>query len=169
MWPTFPGSTKNSSSKRGKIKFVYFNSDSDEVTLIKNGGIGNVDVTLPNIAYVQLMAADGLLEPIDTSKVSDYSQVDSKLRTQPSLTYQGKMYSVPWAWESTSLVYNPHTVKTKIDSWSALWDPKFKGQIAFYNDPQTAIETAAIYLHENPYDPKLNKGQGSAVGTETER
>jgi spermidine/putrescine transport system substrate-binding protein len=141
------------------VKFVYFNSDSDEVTLLKNGGVGKVDVTLPNIAYVQLMAAEGLLQPIDVAKVSDYSQLDAKLRTQPSLVYQGKTYSVPWAWGSTSLVYNPKTVKAPIDSWSALWDPKFKGQIAFYNDPQTAIETAAIYLHENPYNPNLNKVQ----------
>lgn len=140
-----------------KLKFVYFDSDSDEVTLIKNGGIGNVDVTLPNIAYVQLMAADGLLQPINVKQVSDYGQLDAKLRNQPSLTYQGKAYSVPWAWGSTSLVYNPKVVKGTINNWSALWNPKYKGKVAFYNDPQTAIETAAIYLHENPYNPNLAK------------
>jgi spermidine/putrescine transport system substrate-binding protein len=109
------------------------------------------------------MASEGLLQPLDTSKVSDYDQLYSSLRTQPALKYKGSVYSIPWAWGSTSLVYNPKDVKTPITSWSQLWNTKFKGKVAFYNDPQTAIETAALYLHENPYDPNLKKVQAALM------
>jgi spermidine/putrescine-binding protein len=153
-----PWAVKDFETETGAtVKFVYFDSDADEVTIIKDGGIGSIDVTLPNIAYVQLMASEGLLQPVNVNKVSDYDQLYPKLRNQPSLRYKGKIYSIPWEWGSTSLAYNPKLIKTPVTSWSALWNPKFAGKIAFYDDPQTAIETAALYLHENPYDPNLNK------------
>jgi spermidine/putrescine transport system substrate-binding protein len=139
------------------IKPVYFNSETQALSLLQNGGLGHIDVILPNLAYVRQAVSEGLLQPIDTSKLSNYHELYPILRNNPYDRVNGKVYGIPWTWGTTGLGYNPTLIKTPITSWSALWNPKYKGEIGFFDDPTTAIMTAALYLHENPYHPNLNK------------
>ena len=64
---------------------------------------------------------------------------------------------MPWVQGATSLTVNPEEVKPAPDSWNILWDPANKGKVAFYDDPTTAVMTAALYLGEDPQNPNLDK------------
>jgi spermidine/putrescine transport system substrate-binding protein len=139
------------------IKPVYFNSETQALSLLQNGGLGHIDVILPNLAYVRQAVSEGLLQPINTSKLSNYNQLYPTLRTNPYDRVGGKVYGIPWTWGTTGLAYNPQLIKTPLNSWAALWNPKYKGEIGFFDDPTTAIMTTALYLHENPYHPNLAK------------
>ncbi len=37
-------------------------------------------------------------------------------------------YSVPYCWGTVGILYNKTMVDEPVDSWSILWDPKYKGQ-----------------------------------------
>src|SRR5579862_4725074 len=139
-----------------KVVNQYKSSDQGEIQMLQNGGVGKVDVAVTNHAYVQPSIKAGLLQPIDTSKITTYKQLFSTLRALPSLHSGGSTYAIPWEWGLTTLAYNPKATGGPVTNWSALWSSKFAGKVAFFDDPQTAIETAALYLHENPANPNLN-------------
>jgi spermidine/putrescine-binding protein len=140
-----------------KVVHQYFNSEEQLLSMLRTGGIGKIDVVLPNLAYVQPAVAQNLLQPIDVKKISSWSQLIPALKAQSGLRSGGKFYGVPWMWGLTSLAYNTTAIPEKITSWAALWDPKYKGKVAFFDDPTTAVMTAALYLGQNPYKPDLAK------------
>jgi spermidine/putrescine transport system substrate-binding protein len=146
-----------------KVVHQYFNSEEELLQILRDGGIGKVDVALPNLAYVQPAIADDLLEIIDTTKLQNYAQLDENLKQHPDLSSGGKIYGVPWMWGSTGLAYNTATPPADAGKWASLWNPENKGKVAFFDDVTTAIMTAALYLGEDPYNPDLSKVKESLV------
>jgi spermidine/putrescine transport system substrate-binding protein len=139
------------------IKPVYYDSEEQALNILRTGGVGKVDVILPNLEYVQPAAQENLLQPIDISKLSNYKYLYPTLKNEPYDRWHGKVYGVPWMWGTTGLAYNTKAIKKPLNSWTALWNPAYKGKIGFYSDPTTAIMIAAMYLGENPYHPDLAK------------
>lgn len=140
-----------------KVVHQYFNSEEELLQMLRDGGVGTIDVALPNLAYVQPAIADNLLEPLDISKLENYDVLDSNLKEHADLSLDNKIYGVPWMWGSTGLAYNTDNPPADEGKWASLWNPANKGKVAFFDDVTTAIMTAAIYLGEDPYNPDLNK------------
>jgi spermidine/putrescine-binding protein len=140
-----------------KVKFVYMNSEDGMLQTLQQGGVGKIDVALPNLEYVLPGVTRGVFQAIDQSKITTWSQLSPQFTKLASLRSNGQLYAVPWVQGATSLAVNPDVVKPAPDSWSVLWNPANKGKVAFYDDPTTAIMTAALYLGENPQDPNLDK------------
>ncbi len=138
------------------VKNVFFTSEDDLLQMLRQGGVGKIDVVLPNLEYVQPAASQGLLQPIDTGRIAAWNSLAPRLRDDPSLRLGGEAYGVPWVQGATSLAVNPD-VHPRPASWSVLWDPANKGKVAFFDDPSTAVMTAALYLGENPQQPDLAK------------
>ena len=65
----------------------------------------------------------------------------------------GNIIGVPWVWGTTSLFYNADVITDEITSWSALWNPQYAGKVAFENEYDAAIRTAAMYTGEDPRNP----------------
>ncbi len=141
----------------GNVKNVYFTSEDDLLQMLRQGGMGKIDVVLPNLEYVQPAASGGLLQPIDPSRIKSWTSLEGKFRELPSLRRNGQLYAVPWVQGATSLAANPELVKPAPTSWKVLWDPANKGKVAFFDDPTTAVMTAALYLGEDPQNPDLGR------------
>jgi spermidine/putrescine transport system substrate-binding protein len=139
------------------VKNVFYTSEDGLLQLLRQGGTGKIDVALPNLEYTVKGYNEGLFQPIDTSKISSWDDIVPKLRQVDAVDYQGKVISVPWMTGETSLVVNPDKVKPVPDSWSVLWDSSSAGKVGFFDDPTTAIMTAALYLGEDPLNPDLTK------------
>jgi spermidine/putrescine-binding protein len=140
-----------------KVKFVYMTSEDGMMQTLQQGGVGKIDVALPNLEYVQPSVQRGLLQPIEQSKIATWGELSPQFTKLPSIRTGGKLYAVPWVQGATSLTVNPEAVKPSPTSWSVLWDSANKGKVAFYDDPTTAIMTAALYLGEDPQNPDLDK------------
>lgn len=145
------------------IKPVYYNSEEQALNILRTGGVGKVDVVLPNLEYLRPAVQENLLQPIDVQKLSNFKHLYPFLQKEPYDRLNGKDYGVPWMWGTTGLAYNTKAIKGKLDSWSALWNPAYKGKIGFYSDPETAIMIAALYLGENPYHPNLAKVKAALI------
>jgi len=132
----------------------YYDSEQAMLQLLRSGGVGHIDVALPNLMYIKPAVKSGVLEKLDTTKLSNYPTILPKLRE--TTLVNGDAYSVPYAWGTNDLFYDAATVKTPLDSWKALWDPQFAGQIAFVDDPTASIFIAALTLGQDPYNPNLD-------------
>lgn len=141
-----------------KVVHQYFTSLEEMLTMLRAGGMGKIDVILPNSTYVKVAVDEGLVQPVDTSKIPSYGNIMKSLREFPdAVGADGKIYAVPWTWGTTSLGYNTTVVKGTLNSWAALWDPAYAGKVAYFDDYDTAIRTAALYLGEDPQHPDLAK------------
>jgi len=131
----------------------YMASEEELLTKIRTSGPGKYDVILPNAAVLPLAIKDGLLEEIDTAKVSNFSKIYKKFVDLPESKKDGKFYALPWVWGSTAIAYNTKKVTEPITSMAVLWDAKYKGHVGMRDDFNDAIMSAAIVLKQDPNNP----------------
>ena len=65
-----------------KVKFVYMTSEDQMLQTLQQGGVGKIDVTLPNLQYVQPAVQRGLLAARSTRRRS--RRWTSSRRSSPS-------------------------------------------------------------------------------------
>ena len=121
--------------KETGIKVVYATYDSNEamyakVKLLQAGGY---DLVFPSTYYVNRMRREGLLRPVDKSRLANFGNLDSQLLDKP---YDpGNAYSVPYLWGTTAIGVNRrHVDPAGITSLEDLWNPAFKGRVLLTDD-----------------------------------
>ena len=78
-----------------KVKFVYMTGEDQMLQTLQQGGVGKIDVTLPNLQYVQPAVQRGLLQPVDQAKVTTWDELSPQFTKLPSIRSGGKLYAVP--------------------------------------------------------------------------
>jgi spermidine/putrescine transport system substrate-binding protein len=140
------------------VTHQYYNSEQELLQLLRNGAVGQVDVALPNLMYTQPAINEGLIEPIDVGRLPNYKSLFPELIAATGGD-KSTIYAIPYVWGMNSFFYNSTAISEKLDSWAALWDDKYKGQVAFVDDPTAAVFIAALYLKQDPYNPNLDDVQ----------
>ena len=140
------------------VRFEYIDSEQNELQLLQKAS-GGIDVALPNLQYLQQGVTDGLFAPLDTKKLTNYPDVFPSLSGRPELRKDGKLYAVPWVWGASGLFYDSSVVKTPPTSWSALWDPAYKGRVGLFDDPTILVPIAGLHLGESADNPDVAKVQ----------
>lgn len=79
---------------------------------------------------------EGLIEPLDMSKLPNAQSIPEQYRTQ---------WSVPYEFYSSVLAYNTKTLKKVPQSWADFWNVKdFPGSRALRNDPMGTLEASLL-------------------------
>ena len=130
-------------TKETGIEVDYTTFESNEVMYSKlklQKGKG-YDVVVPSTYYIAKMRAEGLLQPLDKSKLSGLKNLNSALLDKP---YDpGNQYSVPYLWGSTGIGINTESLdKSTITSWADLWDPKWKNKLLLTDDVREVFHMA---------------------------
>ena len=130
--------------------------DSNEALLAKlQAGNAGYDVVCPSDYSVQVLLAQGLLRPLDRSRLPHLANVAPEFLDR---AYDpGNAHSVPYFWGTTGIAYDRRRVRAKVDSWAALWDPRYAGRILVLDDAREAFGAAlAMRGHSlNTTDPRL--------------
>ena len=127
------------------IKVEYTTFDSNEVMYSKvKSGTVPYDIVIPSDYMIQRMINDGLLQKFDTSKLNNYDLIADKYKNM--YFDLNNEYSVPYNVGMIGLIYNESMVDGEIDSWSVLFDEKYKNQILTFDNPRDAFGIAQIYL-----------------------
>jgi len=100
-----------------------------------------IDVGHPCNSNVGRWYDAGILQPIDTSRLSHWADLFEALKTLKDAQQGGKQYFVPIDWGNTSIIYRPDLVSLTEESWTLLWDERYKGKLSVN---QGAEETSAI-------------------------
>ncbi len=129
----------------------YFNSEQEMLTKLRTSP-GAYDVILINSAFTQQAADEGLIQPIDTARLTNFDALSPGLRDAPDLAYDGQVYGVAWTWGLTSIAYDTTEVDpgTSID---ILWDPQYAGNVGLRDDSVENVAIAAIATGQNMNDP----------------
>ena len=103
------------------------------------------DVMNVNNALVQQLAAEGLIQPIDPTRLKNWKYVYPRFQDADFLQDKGKFWGSPGVWGPDGIVYRTDKVKG-IDSWSALWDEKLKGKLTNVDDGYEEMLIAGVHL-----------------------
>ena len=95
-----------------KVVHDYFNSEQEMLTKLRTSP-GTYDVVLINNIYVTDAAKEGLIQAIDTSKITNFADLTPSLRDCDRFVKDGKLYGVSWVWGVTSFAYNTEKVSER--------------------------------------------------------
>ncbi|WP_256713802.1 MULTISPECIES: ABC transporter substrate-binding protein [unclassified Psychrobacter] len=130
------------------ISVNYTTFDSNEAMYAKLKLLDDssqYDLAVPSTYYVEKMANEGLLQEIDKSKLSNFSNLDTSF-TNTKVDPENK-YSIPYMWGSTGLAINGDSVDpATVNSWDDLWNPDYKGQVMLTNDVREVFGMALLTL-----------------------
>jgi spermidine/putrescine transport system substrate-binding protein len=143
---------------KNKPQFTVMNNEADALGKIKSHAV-SPDVFRPYVGWVKYFAQSGLVQPWNTKLISNFKQLNPFMVKAGQ--YQGKQYGIPADWGFDAILYRTDKVKPKSDSFSLLFDDRYKGKITWYDD---GVEMFCLvgYLFgvKNPYnqtDAQLKK------------
>ncbi len=126
-----------------KVNYTNYTSNEDLYAKLKSGGT-SYDIIIPSDYMIARMIKEDMLQKIDTSKLSNYSNISDEYK---NLYFDpNNEYSVPYNAGMVGLIYNTKMVEGKPDSWSILWDEQYKDKILMINNPRDAFAIAQFLL-----------------------
>lgn len=129
-----------------KVNYSTYDSNESMYSLIKYGGV-SYDIIIPSDYMIERMVNENMLQKIDTSKLSNYKFIDEKYK---NLYFdKNNEYSVPYSVGMVGLIYNSSIVKETPDSWSIMWDPKYKNDVLTFNNPRDSFAIAQFLLGQD--------------------
>ncbi len=148
------------------IEIVYQLFDINETMLAKiERGKEDFDVACPSEYIIERMLKNDLLLPINKDfgdtpnylgNVSPYihdvfDQIDGSGKNAND-------YAVGYMWGTTGFLYNKRYVeRSEVDSWSALWDSKFKGKLFVKDAFRDVYSPLLIYANQD----RIKRGEVS--------
>jgi putative spermidine/putrescine transport system substrate-binding protein len=120
--------------------------------LIAGGGTASYDIINIVGGMQKPLVDNNLVEPIDIAKLPNWSK-DKNIEEflgqgKPGfqfIGYKDTIYGVPTVLQGDSFAYLPEKTGT-LDSYAALFDPKWKGYVALEDNYTTAGQKTALYL-----------------------
>jgi spermidine/putrescine-binding protein len=124
-----------------KPQFTYMTNESDALAKIHAGL--KPDLFRPYVGWVKYFAQSGLVQPWDTSLIPNVKHLNPFMVKAGQ--YQGKQYGIPADWGFDAILYRSDKVKPKASSWSLIFDERYKGKIAWFDD-LNMLTVAGLYL-----------------------
>ncbi len=127
------------------IKVNYTNFESNEEMYAKiRAGSSAYDIVIPSDYMIQRMITEDLLLKLDFSEMSNYHYIAEEYK---DLYFDPKNeYTVPYNVGMVGLIYNKTMVEEVPDSWEALFDSRYKGNILTFNNSRDAFAISQFAL-----------------------
>ena len=142
-----------------KPKFAYMTNEADALAKFQAGL--KPDIFRPYVGWTKYFATSGLVQPWTPSLISSFKNLNPFMVKAGQ--YQGKQYGIPDDWGFDAILYRSDKVKPKSKSWGLLWDDRYKGKIAWFDDPVEMLTIAGLYLgFKDPWnqtDAQLKRSQ----------
>lgn len=131
-----------------KAQFTVMANEADALGKIRAGG--KYDLFRPYVGWVQYFAKSGLVQPWDTSLIPNFKHLNPFMVKAGQ--YGGKQYGIPEDWGFDAILYRSDKVTPKSNSWGLLFDSRYAGKIAWFDDIEM-LTTAGLYLKvKNPWN-----------------
>jgi spermidine/putrescine-binding protein len=126
-----------------KPQFTYMTNEADALAKMRAGL--TPDLFRPYVGWVKYFATSGLVQPWDTSLLTNFKHLNPFMVKAGQ--YGGQQYGIPDDWGFDAILYRSDNVKVtpRQKSWGLLFDERYKGKIAWFDDIEM-LEIAGLYL-----------------------
>jgi spermidine/putrescine transport system substrate-binding protein len=141
-----------------KPQFTYMTNESDALAKLHAGL--KPDIFRPYVGWVKYFATSGLVQPWDTSLIPNFKNLNPFMVKAGQ--YNGKQYGIPEDWGFDAILYRTDKVTPKARSWGLLFDERYKGKIAWFDDLGMLVMTGLYLGFKNPWnqtDAELKQSQ----------
>ncbi len=129
------------------INVVYEEFETNEILYPKvSSGAIAYDVVCPSDYMIQRMIENDLLSEINFDNIPNIKNIGSQYMEQSKQFDPENKYSVPYCWGTVGILYNKTMVDELVDSWSILWNPKYKDNILMQDSVRDAFGATLKYL-----------------------
>ena len=129
------------------INVVYEEFETNEILYPKvSSGAIAYDVVCPSDYMIQRMIENELLSEINFENIPNIKNIGSQYLEQSKQFDPKNKYSVPYCWGTVGILYNKTMVDEPVDSWSILWNPKYKDSILMQDSVRDAFGATLKYL-----------------------
>ncbi len=126
-----------------RVAIDTFDSNESLYAKLKAGG-GGYDVLVPSSYMAKVMWSQGLLQPLDRTKLANARAIDPeylKVALDPAMTY-----SVPYMLTNSGIAYLPARTGPVPPSWAAFGRADLKGRMTLLNDMRETLAAALKLL-----------------------
>jgi spermidine/putrescine-binding protein len=124
--------------KKTGIKTRVDTYDSNETILSKlQSGVADYDIIVPSDYMLKVLISQKLVRALDRSRLQGFGNLDARFLNQKF--DPENRHSIPYVWGTAGIGYDTTKVAAPIDSWGALFDPRYKGRILMLDDAREAF------------------------------
>ena len=109
-----------------RVEYSFVADDAESFAKAQNNN--DVDVMHPCANYFKLFVENGLVQPIDTSRLKYWDTIYPDLAEIGQV--DGKQYFIPWDWGFEALLVRTDKVQSVPQAWADLWNPEYKGHVS---------------------------------------
>lgn len=120
-----------------KVNYSVFSSNEQMLLKLQASGGSEYDIILASDYAVATAAREGLLMPLDKSKLTGWDNLNPDYLNQ-SFDPEN-VYSVPYTAGAPMIVYDPDQVEGDITSFNDLWDEQFEDEVWLLNDARVQL------------------------------
>jgi spermidine/putrescine transport system substrate-binding protein len=131
-----------------RVDFSFLTESAEVFAKLQSGF--EADLVHPCSNFWELLVKEGLVQPIDTAKLSNWPGVIDALAEEGQ--FDGKQYWIPWDWGFESILVRKDLVAEMPTSWEDVWDPQYAGYIAINDSGEAAHVWASLALGFDPWD-----------------
>lgn len=133
--------------KETGIDVVYdeFEMNEEMYSKVETGAV-KYDVVCPSDYTIQRMIEADLLAELNYDNIPNIKYIGNDYLQSAEAFDPGNKYAVPYCWGTVGILYNKTMVDEPIDSWSAIFDEKYKNNILMINSVRDAMGIALKYL-----------------------
>lgn len=149
-YPQFfvPFSETYADTLEDKLTYSFFAEDAEAFAKLQSGF--EADLVHPCNSWWALYVEQGLVQPIDTLRLSNWSGLQEDLVAMGQ--FNGEQYFVPWDWGYESLLVRTDLVAEQPDSWADLWDEQYAGHVALWDSGEANYVITALALGLDPWN-----------------
>jgi len=172
---------KNFEKETG-IKVNYDNYDSNEILHAKLvAGKTGYDIVVPGAHFAKTQIEAGLLQKLDRSKLSNWTNLDPALLKALAAVDPGNAYLVDWLWGYVTIGINVPKVKAALgelpmpdNAWSLIFDPKYAARLKgcgvnFLDSASEVLPVALLYVGKPAYSTNAADYDAAAAMLKTVR
>ena len=153
------------------VSVVFIGTDDEIWAKIKGSEGKDFDLFAVNTAQLQRYIDVGLVTPYDLNKIPNQKETLPRFRDLSKIKgvmRDGKLYAIPYAFDSIGIIYDTNKVKPAPTSMEALWDPKYQGKVLGYDNGEHNFSITALTMGiKDPFhlsDQQMAKAKEKLVG-----
>ena len=120
------------------VNYEEYVTPEDMYTKYKSGVI-DYDLICSTDYMVEKLSREGELLKFDASRMKYLDNIDSRYMELCNSFDPGNQFAIPYFFGTVGILYNTEIVRDKVDSWSILWNKKYKNQIIMENSMRDAF------------------------------
>lgn len=126
-----------------KVNATYVGSNDDFAPKLAAGG-GIYDLITPSIDTTSLMIDAGFVDPLDTSKITEWANIYEKFLKLDGIQRDGAYYGMPYTWGSIPFMYRPDKFDTPPMSLRDVFAADLSGKISLWDDKSSLYVAARM-------------------------